>query len=123
MANKETCKEIEEEFKKYRKDLDDTRNTAKKFNEIDYIIYVNNSMEGRVILYYENKSIKYDGYCENGKYNGFGKFYEKNGDLLYEGFFKDFKYNGKGILYKNNKKVYEGEFKDNEYYGKGIEYD
>ena len=123
MANKETSKEIEEEFKKYRKDLDDTRNTAKKFNELDYIIYVNNSMEGRVILYYENKSIKYDGYCENGKYNGFGKFYEKNGDLLYEGFFKDFKYNGKGILYNNNKKVYEGEFKDNEYYGKGIEYD
>ena len=111
----------EEEFNKYRKELNESNldYSNKRNNYIGE--KVNGLFEGRGILYNEKGTIMYNGNFKKGKYEGFGKIYEK-GILIYEGFFKEGLYSGKGILNKKNKKIYEGYFINNKYDGIGIEY-
>ena len=82
---------------------------------------INGYYEGRGILYNEEGKMLYNGYFENGLYEGFGREY--HGDkLVYEGFFSKNKYNGKGTLYEGGIKKYEGNFISGEFEGVGIEY-
>jgi len=109
----------EEEFKQYKKELNEIIFDIENKTE-NYVENIINNQK-RVILYNDNGIIKYNCDFEIGNFDGFGKLYE-NKELKYEGFFKKGLYLGKGILYKRNKKIYEGYFKNNKYDGIGIEY-
>ena len=65
---------------------------------------------GKGIIYYKNGTIKYDGYFDNDKFEGMGKYIYENGDY-YIGQFSNGSKRGKGReYYKNGKIKIEGEF-------------
>ena len=62
---------------------------------------------------------QYEGYFENGLFNGRGRMIYRNGDYQ-EGTFKDGNANGFGKYFSYDKKiVYIGNFKNNLYNGEG----
>lgn len=82
-----------------------------------------NMILGKKRLYYEDGSLAYEGFMENGKPHGQGVRYYKDGKIMYEGTFKDGTISGKGIFYDTKgKKVYEGEVENGLPSGKGDSY-
>ena len=62
----------------------------------------------------------YEGYWENGKANGKGRFIHANGDV-YEGDWKDDKANGRGVHIHADGSKYEGTWKNDKPHGQGVE--
>ena len=80
---------------------------------------MNDIPHGKGIVYYKDGKVKYDGYINNGKVEGFGKYFYENGEYYLGDWLKG-KKNGKGILcYKNNTIKYEGDFVNDKKEGKG----
>ena len=94
-----------------------------KLKCIGQILKENKKYNGKVIEFYENENIKFEGDYKNGKRDGKGIVYYKSGKILYEGEFKLDKWEGKGIkYYENEMKLYEGYYKNDCPDGKGILY-
>ena len=52
---------------------------------------------------YDEKKIKYEGWYENGKYEGRGILYDYPENIIYNGYFKNNEYDGYGNEYKYKK--------------------
>ncbi len=76
--------------------------------------------------YFKRRSKLYEGQFKKEEYHVFGKLYKDNYFgiyLYYDGYFDNGAFNGKGTLfYQNGQKFYEGIFMDNQIKGKGIKY-
>ena len=58
-------------------------------------------MHGKGVIYFKNKTIKYEGYFINNNFEGKGKYYFEN-EMYYEGDWLKGLRHGKGkIVYKN----------------------
>lgn len=71
----------------------------------------------KIVEYFENGKVNYEGEIKDNKYHGFGKKYTLNGKLIYEGEFENGLPNGKGKLFVENK-IAQGTFKDGKLDGK-----
>ena len=88
------------------------------------IIYELKNGTGKVMEYYENGRLKFEGEYLNGKRNGKGKEYEcEYYSLEFEGEYLNGQKNGKGKEYNiDGNLIFEGEFKNDKRNGKGKEF-
>ena len=103
--------------------LYDKKYSGKGYDEKGNIIYELINGNGKVIEYWFNGELKFEGEYLNGKRNK-GKEYNYKGKLEFEGeFLNNCKWNGKRKeYYGGDELIYEGEYKNGKRNGKGKEY-
>ena len=107
---------LNDEKYEIKKEYDDNS----KLKIIGQFLKENKIYNGKVIEYFENGNIKYQGDYKNNKRDGKGILYYEIGNKYYDGDFKLNKFDGKGIsFYKNGIKQYEGDLKLGKWDGKG----
>lgn len=77
-----------------------------------------------ITIKHDNDKVEYEGFINNGLYEGYGKLYKRNGKLWRTGNFTEGKQNGKNcvIYYPNGLMHYQGEMKMGRVYGFGRYY-
>ena len=78
---------------------------GKGYDGQNNIVYELKNGKGKVIEYYFNEIIKFEGEYLNGKKNGKVKEYNENGKLIFEGEYLNGERNGKGKEYYSNGKI------------------
>ena len=107
-------------------DADLRSNGEQTFANGDFYIgkFVEDLFSGQAVIYYSDKTRKFDGIFVEGLKHGYGKFYWKNGYTSYEGEWLENQKSGNGkYYYENGNLWYEGRSKNGLPEGNGAAYD